>query len=66
MSTSLQKVYATKDDSGHWYVIPAEMADDFYALLEKGDEVEYKAFEEKYGNYKTGGGLNNIQLYAEI
>lgn len=66
MATELKKVVAVKDNDGHWYVIPAEMKDQFSAELEKGEEDEYETFNEKFGDYSTGGDLNLIQLYAEI
>ena len=63
----LQKVYATQDDSGHWYVIPAESADEFYKDLDNEDFIDSGGFYEKWGGqYMTGGELNLIQLYAEI
>lgn len=60
---SLQKVIATKDDSGHWYVIPADMSGEFNRLCE---EEDYEEFEKKFGQYRTGGDLNLVQLWAEI
>lgn len=64
--SALQKVKAVEDGDGHWYVIPADMEDVFYNMLEKGEEDEYEAFNDKFADYMTGGGLNLIQLYAEI
>ncbi len=63
---TLQKVVATRDDSGHWYVIPAEMIDDFRLDEENEDMVDSGEFGNKWGKYMTGGDLNNIQLWAEI
>lgn len=59
----LQKVIACRDDSCHWYVIPAEMKDEFNRLREDED---YEAFETTFGNYRTGGDLNMVQLWAEM
>lgn len=61
----LIKVYATKDNDGHWFVIPAEMIDDFRRLRDGGEKTEDE-FIEKYSDYMTGGDLNNVQLYAEL
>jgi hypothetical protein len=62
----MKKVYATKDDDGHWYVIPFEMKDEFhYDLDGLGDDNIYE-WEDKYSQYMTGGDLNLVQLYAEI
>ena len=57
------KVKAVKDDSGHWYIIPSELSDNFYNDLE---DDGFLGFDEKYGKYRTGGDLNLIQLYAYI
>ena len=60
------------DDAGNWYVIPNKMLHDFIILLDKvyesgfyDDDAEAE-FEEKFGKYRTGGNVNNIQLYADI
>lgn len=60
----MQKVKATKDDSGHWYVIPNDLYEEF-CLDERNEEMIYTGeWDEKWGKYMTGGGLNLIQLYA--
>ena len=71
---NMKKVYCTKDDSGHWYVIPYEMKKEFSELRDKIESMEYSEecqgfidiFHQKFNQYATGGDLNNIQLYAEI
>lgn len=62
----MKKVYAVQDQDSHWYVIPAELKDDFFKDEENGEEDEWSSFTEKYSQYMTGGDLNNVQLYAEI
>lgn len=62
----LKKVKATKDESGHWYVIPNDLYDEFDEDGQNEDFVDSGEFDNKYGNYRTGGDLNNIQLYAFI
>jgi hypothetical protein len=62
----LEKVKARQDDSGHWFVIPNELDDDFDNDLDDTDFVDSGGFDEKYGKYMTGGALNLIQLYAEL
>lgn len=57
----MTKVKAVQDDSGHWYLIPNGLIDDFDSDLEDEDFD----FGAKYGEYMTGGDLNNIQLYIE-
>jgi hypothetical protein len=64
----LQKVIAVQDDSGHWYVIPAELESEFNKLVDCADD-DYdlqKEFMERFSQYMTGGDLNNTQLYADL
>lgn len=63
-----QKVIAVQDDSGHWYVIPAELESEFNKLVDC-DEDDYdlqNEFMERFDQYRTGGDLNNTQLYADL
>lgn len=63
-----KKVKVTQDDSGHWYLIPNELYGEFNSLCEKADNGDYDAMNEvydKFGIYRTGGDLNNIQLYTK-
>jgi len=66
------KVKAVQDESSYWYVIPETLYDEWYNLsdkLYKTDFEDYELiniFEEKFSKYRTGGDLNNEQLYAEI
>lgn len=62
----MKKVYATQYDSGHWYIIPFELKDEFNSDLETLGDENIDEWEDKYGQYMTGGDLNLIQLYAEI
>lgn len=61
----MKKVKVIKDDSGHWYIIPNEIAIDFYKDEEDEDFVDSGGFDNKYGQYRTGGSLNLVQLYIE-
>ena len=63
---NLKKAKAVKDDSGHWYVIPAELEQYFNKDLEDEEMVDSGYFDVKYGEYRTGGDLNNVQLYAKF
>jgi hypothetical protein len=66
---SLQKVVAIQDDSSHWYIIPAEMRKEFRRLEElasNDDDAALDEFIDKFNKYRTGGDVNNVQLYAEI
>lgn len=63
---NLVPVKALKDDSGHWYVIPADCEEEFDLDLEDETDEYGNNFNDKWGKYRTGGDLNLIQLYAEI
>lgn len=58
------KVKAIKDESGHWYVIPNELLSDFMKDEADDDMVDSGEFDAKYGQCRTGGDLNLIQLYT--
>lgn len=62
----MQKVKVEQDDSGHWYIIPNDLVTEFSNDLENEDIVDSGQFDAKWGKYRTGGRINNIQLYAEI
>ena len=63
-NTNLKPAVAIQDDAGHWYVIPAEMENDFYDELTKTEWLGINQFKKKYGKYATGGSPNSVQLYA--
>ena len=64
---NLKKVKVTQDDSGHWYVIPSEDSEQFHKDLNHAYAKDnYDDFEALWGMYRIGGGLNNIQLWAEL
>jgi len=60
------EVKAWTDDSGHWYIIPNDIEDEFINDLADEEMVDSGQFDNKYGQYRTGGDLNNIQLYADL
>ncbi len=59
------KVKATQDDSGHWYLIPNELNDQFQKDLEDEEMCDSGEFDKKYSEFMTGGDLNLIQLYVK-
>lgn len=61
----MKKVKAVQDDSGHWYLIPNGSIEEFNFDLDNEDVCDSGEFGAKYGEYMTGGDLNNIQLYIE-
>ena len=63
-----EPVYVSQDETGDWYVIPMSLKDSFLAYDEQALENDYDLqdeFEEKFGKYRTGGDLNNVQLYIK-
>jgi hypothetical protein len=62
----MEKVKAVKDESGHWYIIPNELYNDFCDDGDNDDMCDSGEFDDKYRIYRTGGDLNIIQLYAEL
>jgi hypothetical protein len=71
----MKKVIAVQDDSCHWYVIPARLKSKWNELTEimessSSDSEEYDLAESEFimmfDSYRTGGDLNNIQLYAKL
>jgi hypothetical protein len=63
---SLREVKAVKDYAGEWYVIPTELHEEFYDSCFYEIIGDLKNFDSKWGGYRIGKDLNNIQLYAEI
>lgn len=62
---NLIKVRPVQDDTGDWYILPNELVKQFYKDQDDEDMVDSGEFGNKYGQYTTGGDLNNIQLYAD-
>jgi hypothetical protein len=63
---NLQKVHPVQDDNGHWFILPNEFEEEFENDLLDEDFVDSGEFDDKYRKYKTGGALNNVQLYAKF
>lgn len=64
-----QPVRAKKDESSHWYVVPNHMAEEFRTLNEKAQLGDFEAegkFIDKFNSYRTGGDLNNEQLFIKM
>lgn len=59
------EIKAVTDDSGHWYLIPNELFNDFNNDLNNEELSDSGEFGSKYGKYMTGGDLNIIQLYVK-
>ena len=58
------KVKILQDDSGHWYIIPNEMVDDFSKDLNDEEMSDSGEFDNKWREYMTDGDLNLVQLYT--
>ena len=59
---------------GDWFLIPKDRYNEFVRLCEKYDSIEEYTdesdavadeIENTFGEYKTGGDLNLVQLYVE-
>lgn len=66
----MKAVKALRDDDGHWYIVPNDEANEFMKLFDDIIANDYDCdlidkFEEKFSKYRTGGDLNNVQLYIE-
>lgn len=69
-SVRLIEVVAIQDESGHWYLIPNEFVDEFRkldAVPEHAPDYEDACdkINDKFGEFRTGGDLNNTQLYIK-
>ena len=62
----LRRVVAIQDQDSHWYVIPADMQETFRSLEEEGEADEWEKFNDVFSQYRTGGGLNLVELWAKI
>lgn len=62
----MEKVKVIQDESGHWYVIPNDLLDEFAEDEENESMVDSGKFDEKWDKYRTGGDLNLVQLWAEM
>ena len=56
--------------NGDWFLIPNELSESFYDMTDKFNDVPdkisediYAEFEEIFGQYRTEGDLNNVQLH---
>lgn len=64
---NLKKVKVLRDNDSHWFVVPEDVAGQFYSMLRDCEASDdYEPFEVTFGKYRTGGDLNLVQLYAEI
>ena len=54
-----------QDESSHWYIVPNSETSDFYRLNERieDDYEDYNAINETFSKYRTGGDINNYQLF---
>jgi hypothetical protein len=62
---SMIKVKCLRDESLHWYIVPNELENEFCKDLANENMIDSGGFDDKYGKFRTGGGLNNIQLYIK-
>lgn len=65
MENKFLKVKAVQDDSGHWYLIPNKLCDEFHLDESNEEFCDSGGFSEKWGQYATGGDLNLVQLWVK-
>jgi hypothetical protein len=64
-------VQALQDESSHWYLVPNDEVGEFNRLsniIIEYDSEDYdtiEEFEKLFSKYRTGGDLNNVQLYVD-
>ena len=66
--TTFIKVKITQDEEGHWYIIPNNLLAEFHSLLDmsrNNEEGAEEMFIDTFEIYRTGGDINNIQLYIK-
>jgi hypothetical protein len=67
----MKAIRALEDGDGHWYLVPNELSSKFSELSNKIDEdgedffPALEEFEKLFNEFRTGGDLNNTQLYIE-
>lgn len=70
MDPIVTAVKAVQDDSSHWYLIPNDEIAEWCRLwnlwYNTGDDDIIEQIGDKYDKYRTGGDLNNTQLYIEL
>lgn len=65
------KVRALQDEGGDWFIIPNNLENKFHKYMNDhsrtpSDWYKYEEkFEEIFSQYRTGGDLNNVQLYKK-
>lgn len=42
-----------RDDDGHWYLIPENLQDMFFELLENGEDDYWAEFNNKFEEYRS-------------
>jgi len=64
---SIDPVKAVEMD-GDWFVIPNDLYSKWLEIIDKlsdDDSEDFTEFESIFSEYRTGGDLNNIQLYIK-
>jgi hypothetical protein len=51
-----EKYVNVQDQDCHWYYIPESMKKDFYKEEAEGEDDEWVKFNDKWSEYRTGGG----------
>ena len=52
----------TQDNSSHWYMVPIKLIDRFKELNNIGDDESDNSICIEFGDYMTGGGIEDISF----
>ncbi len=53
-----------QDDSGHWYLIPADKSDEFEDWVESMGDPMFTSYDgSDYDQYRMGGGPESITIH---
>ena len=63
----VNKYFFDQDSSSHWYMIPVERKEEWDLLfdLDEDDPNTWELF-EKFSQYRTGGGINDIEFSLDM
>lgn len=64
----MKKYFFIQDESSHWYMIPVDLKKRWNELCERCNDEDEDAFNilnDEFAQYRTGGGISNIEFYYE-
>jgi hypothetical protein len=61
----MQKYFFSQDQDCHWYMIPVEKRKRWQELMNGSGDDNDDAINTEFGDYRTGGGIGNIEFTVE-